>query len=109
MKTRRKESSRKKKSKASLHKFARSVRKKKAGNSTNITIHSFAGDTYVFPSGTDVLSISQHLYPNTKSYRIPKLVFVDAKQQGYEGPDLPNGVYTLIKMARTPLPLPKHI
>ena len=108
MKTRRKESSRKKKSKASLHKFARSVRKKKA-SSKSITIHSFAGDTYVFPSGTDVLSISQHLYPNTKSYRIPKLVFVDAKQQGYEGPDLPNGVYTLIKMARTPLPLPKHI
>ena len=69
-----------------------------------IEIHTMGGDAFKFPSGTDIEEITRNLYPDTKSYMIPKLVFVDSKQNGYEQGQLKKGVYSLVKIAKKPLP-----
>jgi len=52
--------------------------------------------------------IRSTLYPDTKFYKLPKIVFVDSLQNGYLEGVLPNGSYTLVKIARKPLPSPKR-
>ena len=81
--------------------FAKRTFRKAAGQ---VEIHTMGGDQLKFPSGTDIEEITQTLYPDTKSYMIPKLVFVDSKQNGYEQGQLKKGVYSLVKIAKKPLP-----
>ena len=81
--------------------FAKRTFRKAAGQ---IEIHTMGGDQLKFPSGTDIEEITRNLYPDTKSYMMPKLVFVDSKRNGYETGQLKKGVYTVVKIAKKPLP-----
>ena len=86
----------------SVGKFAKRALKK------GIVINTIGGETKQFPVGTTVEEIRSTLYPDTKFYKLPKMVFVDSLQNGYLDGVLPNGSYTLVKIARKPLPSPRR-
>jgi hypothetical protein len=73
-----------------------------------IVINTIGGETKQFPDGTTVEEIKGVLYPDTKFYKLPKIVFVDSQQNGYLDGVLPKGSYTLVKIARKPLPSPRR-
>ena len=87
----------------SVGKFAKRALKK------GIVINTISGETKQFPVGTTVEEIKRTLYPDTKFYKLPKIAFVDAlSQNGYLEGTLPNGSYTLVKIARKRLPSPRR-
>ena len=81
--------------------FAKTALKK------GVVVNTMSGETKHFPVGTTVEDIRNTLYPGTRFYRHPKLVFVDSLQNGYVEGVLPRGSYTLVQIARKPLPSPK--
>ena len=84
-----------------MGKFAKTALKK------GVVVNTMSGETKHFPVGTTVEDIRNTLYPGTRFYRHPKLVFVDSLQNGYVEGVLPRGLYTLVKIARRPLPNPR--
>ena len=86
--------------KAQRGSFAKRAFSNSAGQ---IEIHTMGGDVLKFPSGTDIDEITRRIYPDAKSYMIPKLVVVDSKQNGYEQGQLKNGVYSVVEIAKKPL------
>ena len=101
--TRKRKSSRKTSShKRSVGKFAKTTLKR------GVVINTMGGETKHFPVGTTVEDIRNTLYPGTRFYKHPKLVFVDSLQNGYVEGVLPRGSYTLVKIARKPLPSPRR-
>ena len=101
--TRKRKSSRRTSSrKRSVGKFAKRAFKK------GIVINTMSRETKQFPVGTIVEEISSTLYPDTKFYKLPKMVFVDSLQNGYVEGVLPRGSYTLVQIARKPLPSPRR-
>ena len=86
----------------SVGKFAKRALKK------GIAINAIGGETKQFPVGATVEEIRNTLYPDTKFYKLPKLVFVDSLLKGYVEGVLPRGSYTLVKIARKPLPSPRR-
>ena len=87
--------------KRSVGKFAKTALKK------GVVVNTMSGETKHFPVGATVEDIRNTLYPGTRFYRHPKLVFVDSLQNGYVEGVLPRGSYTLVQIARKPLPSPK--
>ena len=100
--TRNRKSSRSSSRRHSVGKFAKRALKK------GIVINAIGGETKQFPAGTTVEDIRNTLYPDTKFYKLRKMVFVDSLQNGYLESVLPKGSYTLVKIARKPLPSPKR-
>ena len=100
--THKRKSSRSSSRRRSVGKFAKRAFKKE------IVINTMSGETKQFPVGTTVEEIRSTLYPDTKFYKLPKMVFVDSRQNGYLDGVLPNGSYTLVKIARKPLPSPRR-
>ncbi len=86
----------------SIGKFAKTALKK------GVVINTMNGETKQFPVGTNVTEIKHTLYPDTKLHKLPKIVFVDSLQKGYVEGVLPRGSYTLVKIARKPLPSPRR-
>ena len=84
-----------------MGKFAKTALKK------GVVVNTMSGETKHFPVGTTVEDIRNTLYPGTRFYRHPKLVFVDSLQNGYVEGVLPRGSYTLVQIARKPLPSPR--
>ena len=76
----------------SVGKFAKRALKK------GIVINTIGGGAKQFPVGTTVEEIRSTLYPDTKFYKLPKMVFVDSRQNGYLDGVLPNGSYTFVNM-----------
>ena len=100
--THKRKSSRSSSRRHSVGKFAKRALKK------GIVINTIGGETKQFPVGTTVEEIKHTWYPDTKLYKLPKLVFVDSLLKGYVEGVLPRGSYTLVKIARKPLPSPRR-
>ena len=84
-----------------MGKFAKTALKK------GVVVNTMSGETKHFPVGTTVEDIRNTLYPGTRFWKHPKLVFVDSLQNGYVDGVLTRGSYTLVKIARKPLPSPR--
>ncbi len=85
-----------------MGKFAKTALKK------GVVINTLGGETTQFPVGTNVTEIKHTLYPDTTLHKLPKLVFVDSLHNGYVEGVLPRGSYTVVKIARKPLPSPRR-
>ena len=84
-----------------MGKFAKTALKK------GVVVNTMSGEALQFPVGTTVEDIRNTLYPGTRFWKHPKLVFVDSLQNGYVEGVLPRGSYTLVQIARKPLPSPR--
>ena len=84
-----------------MGKFAKTALKKR------VVVNTMSGEALQFPVGTTIEDIRSTLYPGTRFYKHPKLVFVDSLQNGYVEGVLPRGSYTLVQIARKPLPSPR--
>ena len=85
-----------------------SFAKRSFAKKNRVVVSTLAGERRTYPSGSSPEQIGMDYLGITKPFKGPKIILIDSKHNGYEGNvSLKPGRYTLIKIARKPLPLPK--